>query len=114
MSHEALRERLLAQRKELITRLDAIEADARHEHDPLEQDSAERSVQMENDEVLTALDDEGVVVLRQIEQALKLMDEGSYGVCVECGLEIPLGRLEAVPYTIHCVDCAEDLAKMQS
>jgi DnaK suppressor protein len=34
------------------------------------------------------------------------MDEGGYGVCVDCGTEIPEARLEARPLSIRCVACA--------
>lgn len=108
MTHEALRERLLAHRQELIERLDAIEVDARHQDEPLEKDSEEQSVQLEQEEVLTALDDEGIATLRHIDQALQLMEVGSYGICAECGEEIPEGRLNAVPYAIYCIDCETD------
>ena len=35
------------------------------------------------------------------------IDEGRYTVCVDCGREIAMGRLEALPYTSSCIDCAE-------
>lgn len=44
--------------------------------------------------------------VRDIDEALKRMDEGSYGVCVSCGNEIPAGRLEIRPLSVKCVDCA--------
>ncbi|RMG00760.1 MAG: TraR/DksA family transcriptional regulator [Planctomycetota bacterium] len=48
-------------------------------------------------------------VLRQIDEALERIDEGTYGVCAECGCKIPKVRLNAIPYTAHCVQCAEKL-----
>ena len=47
-------------------------------------------------------------VLRDVNDALRRMDEGAYGICVDCGREIPTERLEARPYSIRCV---EDQAK---
>lgn len=44
--------------------------------------------------------------LEQIDEALERMDEGTYGVCVECGQEIAPARLEARPLSIRCVECA--------
>jgi DnaK suppressor protein len=38
-------------------------------------------------------------------QALRRMSEGTYGVCANCDRPIPLGRLRAVPYAIHCALC---------
>jgi DnaK suppressor protein len=45
-------------------------------------------------------------ILEQIVTALGRMDNGSFGICVECGKNIPKERLEALPYTPHCVSCA--------
>jgi DnaK suppressor protein len=43
---------------------------------------------------------------RIIPAVLRLMDEGGYGTCIGCGDEIPQRRLELVPATLHCVECA--------
>ena len=40
------------------------------------------------------------------EEALGRIADGSYGRCDECGKAIPVARLEALPYTKLCVDCA--------
>jgi len=44
-------------------------------------------------------------VLVDIDAALKRIDDGTYGTCVSCGNEIPLGRLEAHPAASLCIDC---------
>ena len=44
--------------------------------------------------------------LEQIHSALRRMDQGEYGACAVCGLEIPYERLEALPYTAHCLEHA--------
>lgn len=44
--------------------------------------------------------------LYQVEEALERMEEGTYGICVDCGEEINPARLEARPLSIRCVDCA--------
>lgn len=46
-------------------------------------------------------------LLRQVEEALGRIDEGSYGVCDECGQPISLKRLEAVPWALYCISCQE-------
>ncbi|WP_344845485.1 TraR/DksA family transcriptional regulator [Nonomuraea dietziae] len=37
--------------------------------------------------------------------ALRRLDEGSYGECVDCGKQVPEGRLEARPEAARCVQC---------
>ncbi|MBI3087977.1 MAG: TraR/DksA C4-type zinc finger protein [Candidatus Omnitrophica bacterium] len=44
-------------------------------------------------------------VLYQIDEALKRMDEGTYGACQQCSKPISVSRLKAVPYTAQCITC---------
>lgn len=46
----------------------------------------------------------------RIEEALNRIDEGTYGRCELCGQEIAMDRLEAVPYTSLCIECAKETA----
>ncbi len=44
--------------------------------------------------------------LADVDQALERMNDGTYGICVQCGQEIPEARLEARPLSVRCVTCA--------
>src|SRR2546430_10836872 len=46
-------------------------------------------------------------LLRAIEEAIYRLDQGNYGICMDCEDEIPNVRLDAVPWTRVCVDCKE-------
>jgi len=48
-------------------------------------------------------------VLHKIEQALKRVDDNTFGECVECKKLIPLVRLNAIPYAETCLKCQEKL-----
>lgn len=50
-------------------------------------------------------------ILRQIERALEKIDENTYGICDITGEEIPMARLEAVPYATMTVKAQEQLEK---
>lgn len=52
--------------------------------------------------------------LQMIEHALQKIEEGTYGVCGECGGGIPLPRLEALPFAEYCIDCQEELERVGS
>ena len=52
-----------------------------------------------------------VKILRQIERALEKIDDGTYGVCDVSGDEIPIKRLDAVPYATMTVKAQEELEK---
>lgn len=53
-------------------------------------------------EVLAASSRERIA---QTAHALRRMSEGTYGLCEGCRKPIPLGRLRAVPYAVHCALC---------
>lgn len=48
------------------------------------------------------------VFLDKIEKALRKIEDGSFGICEECGEEISVKRLEARPETNLCIRCKED------
>ena len=50
-------------------------------------------------------------IMRQIERALEKIEEGTYGICDVSGDEIPLKRLEAVPYANMTVQAQEKFEK---
>jgi DnaK suppressor protein len=55
----------------------------------------------------TAVLENTKVHFADIESAIARLDENSYGLCARCGESIPFARLEARPYSRHCVACAE-------
>ena len=101
---EEIRARLLAHKADLQKRVTTI-----HEHarDPLEQDSAEQAAQLGNVAVVSALENEAVQQIAEIEAAISRLDAGTYGVCVSCGEPIGDGRLRVRPAATQCRDCAE-------
>jgi len=44
-------------------------------------------------------------ILYQIDDALKRLDDGSFGLCQQCNQPIAMSRLKAVPYASHCINC---------
>jgi DnaK suppressor protein len=42
--------------------------------------------------------------LTLVREALRRMDRGEYGRCIDCGRQIEIARLEAVPWTPYCLD----------
>jgi DnaK suppressor protein len=45
--------------------------------------------------------------IRRLEDALKRMKQGSFGECAQCGGEIEVKRLDAIPWAMYCVKCQE-------
>ncbi|MGC8641107.1 MAG: TraR/DksA family transcriptional regulator [Isosphaeraceae bacterium] len=44
--------------------------------------------------------------LELVNEALARMEKGKFGLCVQCGEPISKPRLQAIPYTKHCIQCA--------
>ena len=103
-THEELRARLNQKKQELSDRLSRISANLRRGY---EADSKERAKQLEDNEVVDALGNEARSEIAKISAALRRMDSGDYGICIECGMRIEEGRLNAYPYADECIDCAE-------
>jgi RNA polymerase-binding protein DksA len=103
-SHEALRAELNRKKEELTERLSKITANLRRGY---EADSKERAKQLEDNEVVDALGNEARAEITKISAALKRLDAGDFGSCIECGLPIEEGRLKAYPYADECIECAE-------
>ena len=51
--------------------------------------------------------------LKKIDLALRKIDEGTFGICEECGEPISLKRLEARPETTMCIRCKEEQEKRE-
>jgi len=93
---------------ELTSRLGDIEKDIQHKESPISADFAEQATETENDEVLAALEIETNLTIESIKNALNRMEEGSYGLCSACGVEIPEERIKALPYTDKCFECSNN------
>jgi len=53
------------------------------------------------------------VFLDKIQKALAKLDDGSFGVCDDCGEKISIKRLEARPETTLCIRCKEDQERVE-
>lgn len=54
-----------------------------------------------------------ILYLRKVDEALKRIEEGTFGECEECGEDIELRRLEARPTATLCVNCKEEQEKRE-
>ena len=68
-------------------------------------DPADRAT-AESDRAFTLrLRDRERKLIKKIQQAIQRIDDGEFGVCVECGDEIGIARLKARPMTTLCINC---------
>ena len=60
------------------------------------------------------LEEQEWVKLKQVEVALKKVEDGEYGICEQCEQEILETRLEIMPYTEFCIQCLSEIEKNTS
>lgn len=102
---EHFKKMLIALKNDDTQRVNAIDKDIRHEE--LSSNWTEQATERENDEVLESLGNAAEQELIMIDSALKRIDSGDYFSCSICGEDIPPARLELLPFTTHCVNCAD-------
>ena len=104
----AIREELVAERAQLkhqVVGLDA-EADVKNWREGgFDDDPADAGSASFERETAQSLSNHARGLLVQIDDALRRLDNGSYGTCESCGQRIENARLEALPYATLCMDC---------
>jgi DnaK suppressor protein len=70
-------------------------------------DAAESSESDIQDDIEFALIQMKAETLHKIEEALRRLEENTFGYCFECGDEISERRLRALPFAVRCKDCEE-------
>ncbi|MDF2460319.1 MAG: dksA [Nitrospira sp.] len=106
---EALQQMLMGKRQEIMREIEGSLGQSLTEDQQRRLESA-RDV---GDQALMDLDRElGISLMEMrnrrrqaIDEALTRLNEGTYGICAECGVEISERRLEAVPFAKLCVEC---------
>jgi DnaK suppressor protein len=71
-------------------------------------DLADTATETYDRELDHTLEENSEHVLEEIKAALKRIEEGTYGICTNCGKQIAEPRLEALPWATLCIDCARD------
>lgn len=104
MNLDELKTSLATKQQELKKRIVAIENDFKKGRS---QDFAEQTTETENDQVLDEIHHEAKLELSQVNEALSRIDNGNYGRCEQCDELINPQRLNALPYTNTCINCAQ-------
>lgn len=99
-----LRQRLIAQRDEFRKKI-AEDLGLAYSRDDGANDIGETAHQVEQTELHTQLAALESRELRHIERALLLIQQGRYGECESCHKAIPIARLQALPFSLYCIEC---------
>ncbi len=87
--------------KEELARLDARAPEGIGYHDHMADDATDVMDQTTRAALRRHLE----LRLREVEAALRRMEEGTYGICEECGRPIDGARLKALPFVALCLEC---------
>jgi len=101
------KKRLETRQQELRRMVSRTEQDGRTTDDDSAQDIADRAASSYTKEFLFHQSNNDRQLLQMVEKALSRIREGTFGECISCGKEINAKRLEAVPWTRHCIECQE-------
>ena len=75
------------------------------------QDIGDEAANMYNKQVLLSLNENERIRLKEVDESLDRIENGTYGICDECGGPISLKRLEVRPVAKYCVPCLTKLEK---
>jgi DnaK suppressor protein len=99
-----VRKKLEDQRKLLLQQIDERELKSKAS-EVINPDRSDLAIRYDQRERYVVLGSQAEKQIEEIEQAIKRLDEGSYGACLDCGKAIAPGRLRALPYASLCIHC---------
>ena len=103
-----LNENLVEMKAKLMAEIDSELKAEREGNKDEGMDTYDLASEERDREINFILSDRERVKIKQIDDALERMEDGSYGVCESCGLEIAEERIAAMPFTRLCRDCQQD------
>lgn len=114
----ARKEQISNMREVLIRRRDALRralagdlSQLRKLREQTSGDEVDAALDSVQDEINSQLAEVESRELAHIDNALERMREGQYGVCEGCNANIPLMRLQALPYATMCIQCQQELER---
>jgi len=107
--HKSLLSRRTDIRKKLSDELDSLRN--HKEGSDATGDAADVAFESGSEEMASQLAELDSRELRQIDRALARLKQGTYGLCEVCSSKIPIGRLNALPYSTLCIECQREMEK---
>ncbi len=106
-----LKDMLVSRRREIQTEIDARKRSGRSTHTSEVNDMVDMSDASIEEEMSFALLEMRTTMLARVDEALARVQNGTYGVCSDCGASIAPGRLRALPFAVRCRDCEARLER---
>ena len=104
---EEYREALLKKRSEIFSEGGIKPLQTSMENNTRQGDMADQASGNNEVHIQLKLKQTDAKILQAIEAALRRMEQGTYGICRDCGELIAPARLNAIPWTRVCIDCKQ-------
>ncbi len=112
---EEIKRKLIEKKNEILQNIEKEESDeiSEVESDSVIGDIVDEANNIYELQVLSKLTEKEQEKLQEINEALKRIEEGTYGICVVCGKPIEEKRLLAIPEAKKCLKCKAAEEKMR-
>lgn len=101
------RKQLMEKRADLLARVQAARTSEKEGGDEDAPDLGDRALSTVNRDLSYQLTVSEREIVRRIDAALDRIEAKEYGACAACGKKVQSGRLDAVPWALHCIECQE-------
>ena len=105
---------LLKEREQIVGEVKQIVESSKEMGQDGIQDIGDEAANIYNKQVLLSLNENERLRLKEVDESLDRIENGTYGICEECGGPISLKRLEVRPVAKYCVPCLTKLEKEKS
>ena len=102
---------LLKEREQIIGEVKQIHESSKEMGQDGIQDIGDEAANIYNKQILLSLNENERMRLQEVDESLDRIENGTYGICEECGEPIGLKRLEVRPVAKYCVPCKTKLEK---
>jgi RNA polymerase-binding protein DksA len=110
---EKFKDKLLKEKLQILSDVLGEELALKYFFSQVEGDIADRAQDLYENQVLASLSGLQRETIDKINEALRRIEEGTYGKCASCGADIEIERLEAIPYAILCSACSKKEEKIK-
>ena len=107
MEHGVYKKALLSKRAEILAEGGGKQLPTSMENNTRQGDLADQATGTNEVHIQLKVKQTDAKILQAIEEALWRMEQGTYGICRDCGEAIAAARLNAIPWTRVCITCKE-------
>lgn len=104
---EPYKKKLIERKQEIIDKLSEVYSESKEVEPEIAKDIGDKAESSYTKEFLLSLSDTERKQLSMIDEALKRIEDCSYGTCQMCHRDISKKRLKAIPWAPYCIQCQQ-------